>query len=118
LTLFVQAERAFCFWATGAISLKSLASKNRSKAINAINPTTGQDSGKETSFSEDNWGIVTRTYLRSVNNLRDDSFPNIVTQAQRLAKVGRRAGDFTMSGPSVDVDAMDERALLIDNADD
>jgi hypothetical protein len=98
--------------------MKNLPSGKRSKAIKTVNPTTGQDTGKETSFSEDNWGIATRTYLRSVNNLRDDSFPKVVTQAQALAKDGRRAGDFTMSGPSVDLDTLDERALLIDNADD
>jgi hypothetical protein len=80
-----------------------------------INPITGEDAGKEASFSEDNWGHQTRTYLLSVRNLRDDSFPRIVVRAQALAKIGRRAGDFTMSRSSVDLDALDERAQLVDN---
>ena len=98
--------------------MKNLPTGNRSKTIKIINPTTGEDAGKEASFSEDNWGSQTRTYLRSIRNLRNDSFPKIVIRAQGLAKIGRRAGDFTMSRPSVDPDALDERAQLVDIADD
>jgi hypothetical protein len=115
LTFLVQAERAFHLWASGSLSIKNLPAGNRSKTIKMIDPATGKDAGKEASFSEDNWGSQTRTYLLSVRKLREDSFPRIVVRAQALAKIGRRAGDFTMSGPSVDLDALDERAQLVDN---
>ena len=70
-------------------------------------------------FSEDNWGIFTRTYLLTINsNLRSNSFPRIVTNAQRLAMVGQHAGDLTMTAPSTDPELVDERTQLLDLADD
>jgi hypothetical protein len=95
--------------------MKNIPAGNHSKMIKMINPTMGEDAGKEASLSEDNWGSQTQTYLQSIHNIHNNSFPKIVVWAQGLAKISCHAGDFTMSGPSVD---LDEHALLVDIADD
>jgi hypothetical protein len=122
-----QVERAYTLWKDGALTIESLhddkvmnlknAGRKASKAIKkTVNTTTGKESAKDRAFNESNWGAATRNYLRSVRNLRENSFQDILASAQSFVRLGRQ-GDSQLSRGDMEVDE-DERALLVDPSDD
>lgn len=76
-----------------------------------VNPETGKESTRHTTFSEITWGTATNKYLKSIKKQLDDSaMESIVSQATSFAK-STIDGGWESSG-SVD----DERALLVEGS--
>jgi hypothetical protein len=66
--IFVQAERAFKFWVTG-VSTAGIA-----------------DRKEEAKFSEDNWGVSTMDYIKSINKLTPRQWKKIKDAAIGLTE--------------------------------
>ena len=71
-----------------------------------VNPETGKESTRHTTFSEITWGKTTKKYLRSVTAQLDDAaMESIITKAATFAKSSLPVDDGAESSD-------DERALL------
>ena len=95
------------------ILLDGLEEKGQKKAIvKTINPKTGQVSSRYGAFTEQNWGVVTHTYLKLIkDNLRPGSFEKIVNMAWAHTNAIQNGGD------GMQVDEMDARAQVVDVSD-
>lgn len=78
-----------------------------------VNPETGKESTRHTTFSEITWGKTTGKYLKSIKTQLDDSaMESIISQATSFAKSTTGIDDGWESSGSMD----DEHALLAEGS--
>lgn len=78
-----------------------------------MNPGTGKESNRLTSFSEISWGAATTLYMASISTINEIDMGHIVTDA---VAIGRHSRDESTVGGAVDFN--DARANLLDGSDD
>jgi hypothetical protein len=114
----IQVERALNFWRDGHITLKSVADDKKGKTATGIRKTINEATGKgtkTTDFNHANWRVATNGYLMSINtNLKNGKliWKEVISAAMEFAK--SKGIEDSAAG---DVDASDERALLVADSD-
>lgn len=77
-----------------------------------MNPGTGKESNRLTSFSEISWGAATTLYMASITTINEVDMGHIVSEA---IAIGRHSRDESTEGA---IDYNDARANLLDGSDD
>ncbi|KAG1878919.1 hypothetical protein F4604DRAFT_1579689 [Suillus subluteus] len=79
------------------------------KVPHSLNKASGKNSNAQKAFSDTNYGVATRDYMKSINRLKDSVLQDIWEQMKEIA-VKRRGVPLTL-----DEDSEDERALIFDS---
>jgi len=109
-------------WRDGHITVAAVTQdthkgKNASKGINkAVNMVTGKESIKVLSFSKANWGDATRGYMKSAEQLKNESWKKITERAQPYIVTKSSIAAYNQ-GEDAGSNNEDERAVLVDLTD-
>lgn len=77
-----------------------------------VNPDTGKESTRHTTFSEITWGKTTGKYLKSIKAQLDDNAMDLII-CKAILSAKSNVDDGSESSGSMD----DERALLVEGSD-
>jgi len=107
-------ERALCLFADGDIVVGDIDVSGKRKGVRPPvkhNKVTGKESGAVLSFSEINWGAITRSYMKAINR-QGDKVISVVSKLANTIATKRRGTPSTRSVLLyVDSDD-DERAMI------